>query len=141
MSNACYLASQRRGAGIYNIGAEKFGTMRELLEALIEHARTESKIREVPFHLAVMAMRLTGMLHMTPFAPYHWLMYGRELYFDVSKAKNELHWTSRYSNDEMICESYDCYLRNFEKFSSLAEGSPHQRPVNQGILNLIKKII
>ena len=38
LADACRRAAERPGPAVYNIGAERFGTMREALEALCEHA-------------------------------------------------------------------------------------------------------
>ena len=51
-------------------------------------------------------------LGLTPFAPYHWLMYGQSMWFDIDHARAELNWQPRYSNDEMLAESYDWYVAN-----------------------------
>jgi len=137
LANACMLAAQRQGHSLYNIGASDFGTMRELLEGLIEHAGKRSKVRSLPFGPTVFLMRIASILHLAPFAPYHWLMYGREMYFDISKAKEELNWMPTYSNSEMIGESYDSYCSR----PSDEGGSLHQRPVKEGLLNIVKRII
>ncbi len=141
LAKACVLAAGRQGAALYNIGAEEFGTMRELLEDLIRHARTKSNVRSLPFGLSVFLMRLTGMTGLTPFAPYHWLMYGRELFFDITKAKTELKWRPQYSNSEMIRESYDAFCRNYDSLQNDSHKSVHQKIVEQGMLKFFKKII
>ena len=57
-------------------------------------------------------MRLTGRLGLTPFAPYHWLMYAESMWFDIEHCREELDWQPRYSNDEMLAESYDWFVAN-----------------------------
>ena len=44
--------------------------------------------------------------------PYHSLMYGREMYFDVAPVKAALGWRATRSNEEMLIESYDYYLQS-----------------------------
>lgn len=103
VAEACIRAS-RRGAGIFNIGAAVFGTMRQTLEALCRHADTGSRVVSVPRPIAQTAMWLCGA------RPYHRLMYGQSFWFDTRLAEAHLNWQPRYSNDEMICEAYDWYL-------------------------------
>jgi len=105
LAAACILAGERAGATVYNIGTDRFGTMRETLEALCRHAATGSRVRSVPMAPAVWAMRVTSALGLTPLGPYHALMYGRSLWFDVGKAMRELEWRPRWSNDEMLIRS------------------------------------
>ena len=112
LAAACALAAARPGPTSYNVGTDRFGTMRELLEGLIRHAGTRSRVRGVPIGPAVVAMRMTSALGLSPLGPYHALMYGRAMYFDVSKARRELGWAARFANDEMIADSYDWFLRH-----------------------------
>jgi len=130
-------ASQRPGPTTYNVGAAEFGTMRETLEALVAHASTGSRVRSIPRKPAAAAMKGLAKVGWAPFAPYHWLLYGESLYFDISKARDELGWAPRYSNAAMIIESYEWFLANR---SALATGgrSSHRSPVRQGALRALK---
>ena len=138
LAAACIAAGARPGATVYNIGAERFGTMRETLQALCDHAATGSRVYSLPMAPIELAMRATSALHLSPLGPYHSLMYGRSLYFDVTKARQELGWQATRSNSEMICESYDWYVANKDKLSGTA--SAHRSPVRQGILGLLRRI-
>jgi nucleoside-diphosphate-sugar epimerase len=141
LASACLLAARRPGPAVYNIGAERFCTMRETLEALCAHAGTGSRVVSVPGGLAVAGMKLAGALGLSPLGPYHWLMYGRSLWFDVRKARDELGWRARWSNQEMICESYDWYCRNRDRILAGGEGSPHRSAVKQGLLSLVGRFL
>src|SRR5262249_28619376 len=140
LADACILAGERGGAASYNIGADRFGTMRELLETLVRHARTGSQVKRVPMAPAVAAMRLTSALGLSPLGPYHALMYGRAMYFDPAKARGELGWTPRYSNDEMIVESYEWFLAHRHDAAGAAMSS-HRSPVREGILALVRRML
>ena len=48
LADACLLAGDRPGAETYNIGTTEFGTMRETLQALVDHAGTGSRVRSLP---------------------------------------------------------------------------------------------
>lgn len=139
LADACIKAAARPGFAIYHVGAERFGTMRETLEALCEHAGTGSHVYSVPMGLAVLGMKVTSTLGLSPLGPYHALMYGRSLYFDVTRAQAELGWYAQWSNAEMICQSYDWYIRHKAELMRQRGGSPHRSPVRQGVLGLIKR--
>lgn len=140
LAAATIAAAERPGFAVYNVGAERFGTMRETLEALCAHAGTGSRVYPVPMGLAVAAMRLTSALGLSPLGPYHALMYGRSLYFDIGRAKRELAWQPRWSNVEMICDSYDWYLRHKATLARGTPGSPHRSAVAQGVLDLLRRL-
>src|SRR5262249_25495009 len=110
LADACLRAAQRSGAATYNVGAEEFGTMRATLEALCAHAGSGSRVVSVPAAPAVVMMKITSRLGISPLAAYHALMYGRSMYFDVSRTKRELGWSARHSNAAMFRESYDWYV-------------------------------
>jgi nucleoside-diphosphate-sugar epimerase len=137
LAEACMLAARRAGPAEYNCGAGRFGTMREVLENLCEHAGTGSKVKSVPMRPAVAGMKLTSALGLSPLSGYHWLMYGRSMYFDNAKAESELNWTPRFSNDEMFIESYDWYVRNRERTLTTRGPSHHRSAVKQGVLRLV----
>src|SRR5437867_2113171 len=141
LGEACILAAERPGPGLYNVGTDRFGTMRESLEALCARAGTGSRVRSVPMRPAVWAMKLTSALGLTPLGPYHALMYGRSLYFDISRARNELGWRPRWSNVDMFIQSYEWYLRHREDVLRRNAGSHHRSAVRQGALALVKWLL
>jgi nucleoside-diphosphate-sugar epimerase len=143
LAEACILASQRSGPATYNCGSDRYGTMRDALEALCRHANTGSCVRSIPMLPAVAAMKVTSALGLSPLGTYHALMYGRSMYFDVTRAQTELGWRPRFSNEEMFCESYDWYFANRERVirSCGGEASHHRSALKQGALGLIKHLL
>jgi nucleoside-diphosphate-sugar epimerase len=141
LASASILASKRNGFSVYNCGTDRYGTMRELLERLCDYAQTGSRVKSVPMSPAVLAMKITSALNISPLGPYHALMYGRSLYFDISKIKAELNWQPQYSNTEMLIQSYDWYLKNDDILQQTEKISHHRGPVKQGILSIVKRLI
>jgi len=141
LAEACIRAGERQGSTSYNVGADRYGTMREMLEALCAHAKTGSRVRSVPAWPTVSLMKAAAALGLSPLAPYHALMYGRSMFFDVTKTKSELGWKPRYSNQEMIIDSYDWYLRNRDSVLASHGGSRHRSPVPLGILDLVRRLL
>jgi nucleoside-diphosphate-sugar epimerase len=140
LAQACLLAAARPGAACYNCGAERFGTMREALEELCRHARTGSAVKSLPKAPFVALMRLSSALGLSPLGPYH-VMYGEELFFDIGKAARELGWKPRYSNFEMIMESYNWYVQNRDRVLSASGSSAHRSAVSPGALNLLRYLL
>src|SRR6185369_9756682 len=110
LADACLRAGDRPGPSVYNVGALEFGTMRETLQALVDHAQTGSRVRSLPVAPARFAMHAGASLGLAPFAPYHWLLYSESLYFDVTRARTELGWEPKHSNVSMVIESYEWFL-------------------------------
>ena len=141
LADACILAAGRAGASTYNCGTDRFGTMREVLEQLCEHADTGSRVKSVPMAPAVAMMNLTSALGLSPLGPYHALMYGKSMYFDVSKAKSDLGWQPRFSNQEMFIQSYDWYIHNREQILASHGASHHRSAVKHGVLGIMKHLL
>ncbi len=135
-------ANPKIKSGIYNCGAEKYGTMREVLENLCHYANSGSVVKKIPFRLAVVGMKISGFLGISPLGDYHALMYGRDMYFDIKKAKMELSWEPKFSNNEMFKESYDWYCQNRNNIlKDVSKGSPHQSLVKEGALSVLKRFL
>jgi nucleoside-diphosphate-sugar epimerase len=141
LADACVRASERPQPRIYNIGAERYGSMRETLQALVDHAGTGSKVKSVPSAPAALGMRLSSALGMSPLGAYHALMYGKSLYFDCSRANTELGWSAKYSNEEMFRESYDWYIANRDNVLQQSNASHHRSAVKHGILDLVSRVL
>jgi nucleoside-diphosphate-sugar epimerase len=133
---ACVAASERPGFGLYNIGAKDFGTMRELLQAVIDHADSKSRIKSIPLGPTEISANIASALGLSPLGPYHSLMYGRSMWFDISKAERELGYAPKYSNASMISETYDWYIANKATLKG-AHLSHHKSPVKQQILSFL----
>ncbi len=139
LADACLRAAQRPGAATYNIGCRDFGTMRETLQALVDHAGTGSHVVSLPAKPAQAAMKALGQSSLIPFAPYHWLLYGESLWFDVSKAERELDWHPTHSNASAVIESYEWFLAHRASLGGDGK-SHHQSPAKLGLLRLVKRL-
>ncbi len=139
LAEACLRAAQRPGAETYNIGCREFGTMRETLQALCDHAATGSHVVGLPSRPAQVAMKVLGQSSLVPFAPYHWLLYGESLWFDVSKAERELEWEPTHSNASAVIDSYEWFLQNRSTLGGEGK-SHHQSPTKLGLLKLLKRL-
>ncbi len=84
-------------------------------------------------------MRVLGQSSLVPFAPYHWLLYGESLWFDVTKAETELGWTATHSNASAVIESYEWFLAHRASLGGAGK-SHHQSPAKLGLLNLVKRL-
>ena len=141
LAEACILAANRPGPELYNCGTDRFGTMRQLLEELCEHAGTGSKVKGVPAQPTILAMKATSAMGFSPLGVYHALLYGGSMYFDISKSQTELGWQPQYSNSEALIQSYDWYVNNREAVLSSSGGSHHRSAVKQGVLSAVKWVL
>jgi nucleoside-diphosphate-sugar epimerase len=132
------LALDGKKPGIYNVGTDRFGTLRADLEALIAYAHSASTVKGLPPVLAINALRLLYWLRLSPLVPWHYLTYHKPCYFDVQPLL-EMGWKPQYSNLDMLKESYDWFVNRYQEGRYDAK-SPHRSPLNQGVLWLVKHI-
>ncbi len=136
--DAYILTLDRGRPGTYNVGTDRFGTMRQALEGVIRHAGSSSKVVGIPPALVINALRAADWLKVSPLGPYHYHAYGSEYFFDVSPLL-ALGWKPRYSNDEMFAESYDWFTSHRDEIMASRTGSVHRRPVREKILSVVRR--
>jgi nucleoside-diphosphate-sugar epimerase len=139
LMDAYLLALDHGQPGAYNVGAQHFGSVREALENLIAYAGSSSKVKSLPTALTMRSLRALDLLGLSPLAPWHYLTYHKPFYFDVTRLL-AMGWKPRFSNDQMFRQSYDWFLANHDRLTAPKTGSPHRRPVREGLLWLLKKL-
>jgi nucleoside-diphosphate-sugar epimerase len=121
----------------FNIGATEFGTVRDDLQALIDHAGSASRLQPVPVKPAEIALRGLELLRVSPLAEWHYKTAHRDSFVDVTKAQSLLGWQPRLSNRDALIETYDWYLANRGRVGGA--GVTHRVPWNQQALGLLKR--
>ncbi len=123
---------------VLNAGAAEFGTFEELVDHLIEHAGTGSRMWHVPAVPARVALAALDRLRLSPLTDWHYLTLGHPFAFDISETSAVLGWTPRDSNDAMVRRAYDHYVAH--EAEMLAEqGSAHRTAPRQGVLRLLRR--
>jgi nucleoside-diphosphate-sugar epimerase len=121
-----------------NVGAGRFGTVREDLEALIAHAGSRSRLRPVPARPAEVALRALELARLSPLAAWHYRTAHRDSFVSIDKARGLLGWEPRFSNAETLCETYDWYLAH--RSAMRAAGTTHRVPWDQRALALLRRL-
>ena len=122
----------------FNVGATEFGTVRSDLQALIDHAGSQSRLRPVPVKPAELALRALELLKLSPLAEWHYKTAHRDSFVDVSRAQRVLGWEPRLTNRAALIETYDWYLANRGRVG--AAGVTHRVPWNQRALGLLRRV-
>ncbi len=141
LADVCIRAGAASGPQIFNAGTDRFGSMRDTLESVCAHAGTGARVRSLPAGAASLAMRAAATARLAPFAPYHWIMYSKSMWFDTEHVTEAFHWSPRWSNEEMFAQSYDWFVANRRSLDAhdSRSTSHHRRPAKQGALALLKQ--
>ncbi len=126
------------GGEALNIGAGLFGTVRDDLQALIDHAGSSSRLWPVPVRPAELSLRALELAHLSPLAEWHYKTAHKDSFVSIEKARALLGWESQLSNAETLCATYDWYLAHLAQMR--AAGTTHRVPWNQQALGLLKRL-
>jgi nucleoside-diphosphate-sugar epimerase len=121
-----------------NVGAGEFGTVREDLEALIDHAGSGARLRPVPAKPAEIILRGLELARLSPLAEWHYRTAHKDSFVAIDKARRLLGWEPRLSNAQTLIATYDWYLANRESLGGA--GVTHRVPWNQRALGLVKRL-
>jgi nucleoside-diphosphate-sugar epimerase len=131
------LAVESGRPGAYNVGTDRYGTLREGLERLIVYAGSASRVKSLPVALSIGALRTLDVVGLSPLAPWHYLTYHKPFHFDVAPLL-AMGWKPQYSNDEMFQQSYDWFLAHAAELGEHRDGSAHRKPVKEALLAVLK---
>tara|TARA_Y100001936_G_C16031037_1_gene645555 strand:+ start:340 stop:1380 length:1041 start_codon:yes stop_codon:yes gene_type:complete len=133
----CLLAETLKGYEIFNIGTDKICSIKDIIEGLIKHANSKSKVIYFP-NIASSIIELTSKFKLSPINKWHISAMTKDQYFNTQKAKDLLGWVPKYGNIEMICESYDHYTKDRTKILKQNTGSVHKKKLKKGILKILE---
>lgn len=135
VADACVLAAEapKPARPILNLGSDPDGvpTVEEMVRALVEHAGTRSPLVKIPAGLLRNAARLLHAVGLSPIVPEHYILADTDFVLDISAAREELGWTPRYDNIQMMCDAYDSYRAAGEA----------ARPVPHPLLRLLDAVV
>ena len=121
-----------------NVGAARFGTVREDLEALVAHAGSASRLRPVPVRPAELALRTLELARLSPLAEWHYRTAHRDSYVSIAKARRLLGWEPRLSNAETLAKTYEWYATHRREMR--AAGTTHRVPWDQRALGVLRRV-
>lgn len=121
-----------------NVGAGEFGTVRDDLQQLIDHAGSGARLRPLPVRPAELALGLLERARLSPLAEWHYRTAYRDSFVSIEKARTLLGWEPARSNAETLRATYDWYLAHRAELR--AAGTTHRVPWNQQALGLLKKL-
>ncbi|NUL83467.1 MAG: NAD(P)-dependent oxidoreductase [Armatimonadetes bacterium] len=124
----------------FNVGAERFGTVREDLQALCDFAQSGARPAGFPAGPVKAILRMAEILKLSPLYKWIYATADRDSFVSVEKIKERLGWSARYSNAEALIRSYQWFLEHKSELQG-ASGITHRTAWNQGILKLFKRFM
>jgi nucleoside-diphosphate-sugar epimerase len=133
-------ASQILGYREFNLGALEFKSLKEDLQGLCDYSKSGSQVISLNNSFIRPLLRLASILRILPFASYQLNLYSKEIYFDCAESWKELNYHPKYSNQEMLIESYTSYL-DYYNHSKKNNISYHQKIPGGLIINILTYVL
>lgn len=124
----------------FNIGAEKFGTVKKDLEELFRFAKSGSKVFPTPAFVVKKALFIFEKLGLSPLYQWVYDTADKDSFVSNEKIKKTLNWKPRCSNADALIKAYRWYLDNYKEIKSQSTGITHTAGWKQGILALFKRL-
>lgn len=124
----------------YNVAAERFGTLREDFQAVLDAAGHGRRVVAIPAQPAVFVLETLQRLRLSP-------VYGRLLhklladsYVSTEKARRRLGFAPRYSNQDALLRAYAWWRQRpaADGPSRVTTGRTSREPWRQGLLGAAK---
>jgi nucleoside-diphosphate-sugar epimerase len=123
----------------FNVGAEKFATMREDYQAVLDRAGHGKKIRGFPAAPMIWTLRVLEALNLSPLYKWVYETASKDSFVSIDKAKRVLGWQPKYSNQDALIRNYEWYVKHLDEFEG-ASGVSHRVPWKQGVLGVAKRL-
>lgn len=135
------LKDEKKANCTFNVGAQKFQTVRKDLQELFNYARSGSRIFPTPGWLVKKALWFFEIIKLSPL--YRWVYdtADKDSYVSINRLIKTLHWKPKYSNEQALIKSYQWYLDYYKEIKSRPAGVTHTAGWKQGILGFFKRFL
>ena len=125
----------------FNIGAEKFSTVRQDLQQLFDHAKSGSRVMPTPAKPIKTALFIFEKLGLSPLYQWVYDTADKDSFVSIDKLTKTLKWHPRYSNAQALIKAYGWYEQHYTEIKSRTPGVTHTVGWKQGILGLFKRFM
>jgi len=121
---------------VFNVGSTEFMTMKEDLQALLDHAGFGKKVVPIPKWLVVPPLIVMDKLHLSPLYEWVYETADQDHYVSVDKLKEAIGFEPKYSSAQVWIDTYDWYAQNAGNIKK--SGIDHRSGWKQGLLGAAK---
>ncbi len=121
----------------FNVGAERFGSLRQSFQAVLDRAGHGKRIIGVPAAPAIWTLRVLEALHLSPLYKWIYETASKDSFVSIDRLTERLGFAPKYSNEEALIRNYEWYLKNLSTISTHA-GVTHRVPWKKGALALVR---
>ncbi len=99
---------------IINLASQEKINVKTLINDLIYHAKSESKI--FPFNATLIKniLNISDIVGLSIMYKEQYKIADKDIFLDISKAKNLLNWEPKFNDQEMINQAYNFWLKKYK---------------------------
>ncbi|RLG12858.1 MAG: NAD(P)-dependent oxidoreductase [Candidatus Nanohalarchaeota archaeon] len=121
----------------FNVGAEKFTTMKEDFGEILKYAGFGKKIIGIPAKPLIWTLMVLEFFRLSPLYKWVYETAPEDSFVSIQKATKKLGFKPKYSNKQALIRNYQWYLKHYMEYNDRT-GTSHRVPWKQGILKIIK---
>ncbi|MDO9027489.1 MAG: NAD(P)-dependent oxidoreductase [Candidatus Roizmanbacteria bacterium] len=125
----------------FNIGAEKYTTVKKDLETMFKVIDSNSKVFPTLAFLVKKALWIFEKLKLSPLYQWVYDTADRDSFVSIEKLVKTLKWHPKFSNSDVLIKAYKWYYKNYKEIKSRGSGVTHTVSWKQGILGVFKKLM
>lgn len=129
----CLTLEARRVDDTFNVGAARFGSMRQNVQCVLDRAGFNRRVAHLPVWPTVTALRLLSALGLSPLYPWIYETADHDSEVSIDKLAQRLGYVPAHSNEEALRANFDWYLAHRGEFAGRA-GITHRLPWKRGVL-------
>jgi nucleoside-diphosphate-sugar epimerase len=122
---------------IFNVGAIEFGTMREIVQTVLDRAGHGRHAVSLPAAPAVVVLRALRALGLSPLYPWIYETATRDSFVSVERAERALGFKPQHSNRSALERNFDWYVAHRTEYAGRC-GISHRVPWQRGALSLVR---
>jgi nucleoside-diphosphate-sugar epimerase len=124
----------------FNVGAARFGTLRESFQAVLDRAGHGKRIIGFPAAPAIWSLRALEAAGLSPLYKWIYETAAKDSFVSIDKITERLGFAPAHSNAEALIRNYDWYVANRDSIAGAA-GVTHRVPWKRGALRLLRLVM
>jgi len=138
LAQACLLSSKYKKSNIFNIGTYDPHSLNQMFRNIIKTTNSKTKLYYLPSSIMLPIMKICYKIGISPLGPYQYNMMTNTYSGDITLIKNELNWEPTKNNLEILLDSYNYYIDNYDIIHNNSRLSGHKKVGKAGIIKLLK---
>lgn len=125
---------------IFNVGAARFGSLRESFQAVLDRAGHGKRVIGLPAGPAIWMLRALEAVGLSPLYKWIYETAGKDSFVSIDKIAQRLGFAPKLSNEDALIRNYDWYIANRDRISRTT-GVTHRVPWKRGALRLVRLVM